>query len=187
MELTAVRHFRKRRDFKRFVQMFEDEILQPFENARVQETVPFRLDPHRVTCGKDIDKLARIFPLAARDDLQRPPDRSSDGVPIRCEGRTDKTSILWQCGDGGAILVVDPYVQRVEIGLLAFRSGGLWDRDYVVLIEQPGHSHLGAAAAVFVAEGSECRVTCSPSLGERRIGGQWNALAARIGQHRCLR
>ena len=72
MELTAVRHFRKRRDVKRFVQMFEDEILQPFENARVQETVPFRLDPHRVTCGKDIDKLARIFPLAARDDLQRP-------------------------------------------------------------------------------------------------------------------
>jgi hypothetical protein len=83
MELTAVRHFRKRRDVKRF----EDEILQPFENARVQETVPFRLDPHRVTCGEDIDKLARIFPLAARDDLQRPNRSSLAASYTRQRGR----------------------------------------------------------------------------------------------------
>jgi hypothetical protein len=34
MELATVRHFRKRRDVKRFVQMFEDKLLQPIENVR---------------------------------------------------------------------------------------------------------------------------------------------------------
>jgi hypothetical protein len=58
MELTAIGHFRERRDIKGFVQMFEDEILQPLENVRVQRTVRFRFGPPRVTCGKGVDKLA---------------------------------------------------------------------------------------------------------------------------------
>ena len=58
MELAAIGHFRKRRDVKRFVQMFEDELLQPLENVRGQRAVRLRLGPHRVTRGKDVDKLA---------------------------------------------------------------------------------------------------------------------------------
>jgi hypothetical protein len=58
MELTAVRHFRKGCDVKRFVQMFEDELLQPLENVRGQQAVRLRPGPHRVTCGKDVDKMA---------------------------------------------------------------------------------------------------------------------------------
>ena len=49
MELAAVRHFRKRRDVKWFVQMFEDEILQPLENVDGQRTVRLHPDPQRVT------------------------------------------------------------------------------------------------------------------------------------------
>src|SRR5215471_13129483 len=59
MELAAVRHFRKRRDVKRFVQMFEDELLQPIENVRGQWSVPLRPCPHRITCGKNVDESAR--------------------------------------------------------------------------------------------------------------------------------
>src|SRR5215470_16255182 len=59
MELAAVRHSRKRRDVKRFIQMFEDELLQPFENAGGQRSATVRPRPHRVTCGKDVDELAR--------------------------------------------------------------------------------------------------------------------------------
>src|SRR5262245_54633752 len=55
MELAAVRHFRKRRDIKRLVQMFEDELLQPLENVGAQRAVPLRPGPHRVTCGKDVN------------------------------------------------------------------------------------------------------------------------------------
>ena len=58
MELAAVRHFRKPRDVKRFVQMFEDELLQPIENVRGQGSVRLRFGPCRVTCSKDVDKLA---------------------------------------------------------------------------------------------------------------------------------
>ena len=58
MELAAVRHFRKRRDVKWFVQMFENEILQPLENVEGQRAVPLRADPNRVTCRKNVDKLA---------------------------------------------------------------------------------------------------------------------------------
>src|SRR6516165_9627896 len=59
MELAAVRHSRKRRDVKWFIQMFEDELLQPFENVGGQRSVPLRRGPHRVTCGKDVDESAR--------------------------------------------------------------------------------------------------------------------------------
>ena len=42
MELAAVRHSRKRRDVKRFIQMFEDELLQPFENVGGQRSGTLR-------------------------------------------------------------------------------------------------------------------------------------------------
>ena len=47
MELTAVRHLRKRRDVKWFVQMFEDEIPQPLENVGGQRAVPLLPGPVR--------------------------------------------------------------------------------------------------------------------------------------------
>src|SRR5215475_10370526 len=56
MELAAVRHSRERRDVKRLVQMFKDELLQPIENVRGQRSVPLRPRPHRVTCGKHVDE-----------------------------------------------------------------------------------------------------------------------------------
>src|SRR5215471_8121638 len=40
MKLAAVRHSRKRRDIKRFIQMLEDELLQPLENVSGQRSVP---------------------------------------------------------------------------------------------------------------------------------------------------
>src|SRR5215471_21218296 len=52
MELAAVRHSRKRRDVKRFIQMLEDELLQPIEHVGGQRGVPLRPGPHRVTSGK---------------------------------------------------------------------------------------------------------------------------------------
>src|SRR5215510_124508 len=58
MELAAIRHFRKRRDVERFVQMFGDEILQSPEKVGGQRAVRLRLGPDRVTCGKGVDKLA---------------------------------------------------------------------------------------------------------------------------------
>src|ERR1700757_1544079 len=59
MELAAVRHFRKRRDIERFVQMLEDELFQPLEDVRGQQAVWLRPGPRRVPCGKDVDELAR--------------------------------------------------------------------------------------------------------------------------------
>src|SRR5215471_13208869 len=59
MELAAVRHSRKRRDVKRFIEMFEDGLLQPIENVGSQRSVALRLGPHRVTGGKDVDESAR--------------------------------------------------------------------------------------------------------------------------------
>ena len=59
MKLTAVRHFRKRRDVEGVVEMFEDELLQPLEDVGGQQAIRLRLGPNRVTCGKGVDELAR--------------------------------------------------------------------------------------------------------------------------------
>jgi hypothetical protein len=63
MELAAVRHSRKRRDVKWFIQMFEDKLLQSLEDVSGQQTVRFRPGPHRVTCSKDVEVFVRTEAL----------------------------------------------------------------------------------------------------------------------------
>src|ERR1700722_770527 len=102
---------------------------------------------------------------------------SRSGVPFRCEGWPDEALVLRESGDHRAILIVEPDAERVEIGLLAFGARGFRDHDDALLIQQPGDGHLRGAAAMLASEGSERCVARGPSLSERRVGSQSDAVA----------
>src|SRR5215831_19164977 len=89
MELAAVRHSRKRRDVKRFVQMLEDELLQPIENVGGQRGVLLRPSPHRVTSGNGVDESARgLIPE------QRPARVTSLAFPRHYAGQIKKHLVV---------------------------------------------------------------------------------------------
>src|SRR6266851_8081313 len=63
-------------------------------------------------------------------------------IPRRRKAGTDKTLVFRQRGDGLSVLIVEPDMQRVEIGLLALAARRLRDRGDPILIEQPFQRHL---------------------------------------------
>src|SRR5216683_2855673 len=67
---------------------------------------------------------------------------SSRPNPRRRKTGTDKALVFRQRGDGLSVLIVEPDMQRVEIGLLALAARRLRDRGDAILVEQPFQRHL---------------------------------------------
>src|ERR1700722_6289800 len=73
-------------------------------------------------------------------------------IPRRRKTRINATPVLWQTRDRLQVLVIEPDVQRIEIGPLALGARGLRDRRYAVLVEQPFQRDLCCACPMLVAD-----------------------------------
>src|ERR1700733_9434266 len=127
-----------------------------------------------------------VHSLSSRS-LFRLNHHSYGGTPFRRKGRPDEALVLWKSRNRSAILVVEADTERVEIGLLTFRTARLRYRDHAVLIKQPGDRNLSGGRAVLATNGGQRGIVRRPALRERRVRGQRNRLAAQIGKHRRLR
>ena len=78
------------------------------------------------------------------------------------------------------VLIVQPDVLRIEIGLLAFRARRFRDRGDAVLVEQPFQRHLRGAGAMLAADRHQRRVRRRPALRQRAIGHQRNRFGGEI-------
>ncbi len=130
--------------------------------------------------------LAMLGISATRLPASYPGTRPALGIPVRRKGRADEALVLRQRRDGGPVLVVEPHVQRREIGALALGPLSLRDDDHAVLIEQPSERGLRARDAVLVADPPERRVGGGAPLRQRRVGCERDPAPAQVGQHRRL-
>src|SRR5215208_4647822 len=78
-------------------------------------------------------------------------------VPCRGKTRIHTSPMFRQRRNSFPVGIVKPQLQRVEIGLLAFKARRFWNRRNALLIKQPSERHLGGAAAMFAADRSSRR------------------------------
>jgi hypothetical protein len=64
-------------------------------------------------------------------------DAASALIPCRCEAGIHEALVFRQACDRLHVLFIEPDIERVEIGFLAFGARGFRDRGNTVLVEQP--------------------------------------------------
>ena len=106
--------------------------------------------------------------------------QETPSIPRRCKvpGFTQRLS-FGKAAIAFLSRVIQIQLERIEIGLLAFRTRRLRDRGNAVLIEQPFQRNLRCAGIVLAADRGERRVGSRKALGQRRIGDQRYRFAVR--------
>src|SRR3984893_2381678 len=94
------------------------------------------------------NERARTFQRQRRSLAQ---DDGARSIPCRGKAGIDQAPVFRQPRNCLHILVVEPDIERVEIGLLAFGPRRLRDRGNAVLVEQPFQRHLRRAGAMLAS------------------------------------
>src|SRR6187200_40120 len=93
-----------------------------------------------------------LYSSCTKLDEPHPEETSGSSIPRRREAGIDAAPVLRQPGDGFDVLVVQPDMLRVEIGLLALAARRLRNRGDAVLVKQPFQRHLRGGGAVLAAD-----------------------------------